>query len=238
LEEEMSHFTDKLVVLTGVGRAGQVGEVIARAFAERGARVVLLDRDPAVADRAAELRAFGARAFQCDLTDAGALARVAAQIAEGSTGGVHALVNVAGGFAMSRSVAESDPAILERQIAINLTTAYLSTRAMLPLLRPARGSIVYFASAAVLPGASGAGMSAYAIAKSGVLALMRAVADEERGSGVRANALAPTSIRTDANVQSMGDGVRYVEREAVADAVLFLCSDAARNVSGQVVALS
>jgi len=105
------------------------------------------------------------------------------------------------------------------------------------MLRPAGGSIVYFASAAVLPGAHGASMSGYAAAKAGVLALMHAVAAEERAAGVRANALAPTSIRTATNVQAMGDSTRYVEREAVADAVLFLCSDEARSVTGQVVKL-
>jgi NAD(P)-dependent dehydrogenase (short-subunit alcohol dehydrogenase family) len=80
-------------------------------------------------------------------------------------------------------------------------------------------------------------MSAYAAAKSGVLALMRAVAAEERARGVRANAVAPTAIRTRDNLEAMGEGVRYVERESVADVVLWLCSPAARNVSGQVFKL-
>jgi NAD(P)-dependent dehydrogenase (short-subunit alcohol dehydrogenase family) len=80
-------------------------------------------------------------------------------------------------------------------------------------------------------------MAAYAAAKSGVLALMRAVAEEERATGVRANALAPTAIRTAANLDSMGENVRYVEREEVADAVLFLCSDGASAISGQVIRL-
>lgn len=123
-------------------------------------------------------------------------------------------------------------------IDINLTTAYLVTRAFLPLVRAARGSFVYFASEAVAPGGKVANIAAYAAAKAGVVSLMRAVAQEERASGVRANALAPTSIRTSANVQAMGENVRYVEREEVAAVVAFLCSDAARAVTGQLVALS
>jgi NAD(P)-dependent dehydrogenase (short-subunit alcohol dehydrogenase family) len=67
---------------------------------------------------------------------------------------------------------------------------------------------------------------------------MRSVAQEESNAGVRANAVAPTSIRTAANVQAMGDTVRYVEREEVAAAVAFLVSDAASAVTGQVIALS
>ena len=231
---------DKTVVLTGVGRAGQIGEAVARAFADDGARVVLLARDGAEGGRrAAEIVARGghATAHQCDLTDEAQLVAVARAVGAAAGGRVDALVNAAGGFAMSGPVAASDPALLARQIAINLTTAYLATRAFLPLLRPARGSVVYFASAAVLPGAHAARMSAYAAAKAGVLALMRAVAEEERAAGVRANAVAPTAVRTADNVQAMGEGARYVEREDVAAAVRYLCSDAARAVTGQVLKL-
>ena len=247
-------FSNALIALTGVGREGQVGEVVAQAFADRGAELALLDVNAdGVRARAAAIVARGgrARAYPCDLTDADAVRRVAEEIAAtaAADGGrrVRALVNLAGGFAMSGPVADSDVAVLHRQIAINLTTAYCATRAFLPALRAgaagdgARGdaSIVFFASAAALPGASIASMSAYAAAKSGVLALMRAVAEEERDHGVRANALAPTAIRTGDNLRAMGadGGVRYVERESVADAVLFLCSPEARNVTGQVLKL-
>lgn len=233
-----------LAILTGVGREGQVGEAVALAFARRGDRLALVDRDPAgVAARAEALRATGAQvsAHACDLTDPAAVGRVLAEIREahGGTSGdaAGALVHVAGGFAMSGPVADADPAVLERMLAINLTTAWVATRAFLPLLRAGRGSIVFFASAAVLPGAHAAGMSAYAIAKSGVLALMRAVAEEERPHGVRANAVAPTSIRTGDNVRAMGTDVRYVEREEVAGTVAWLCSEEGRGVSGQVIGL-
>jgi NAD(P)-dependent dehydrogenase (short-subunit alcohol dehydrogenase family) len=145
------------------------------------------------------------------------------------------LVAAAGGFAMSGPVAESDFAAWQQQLQISLITAYLATRAFLPALRAARGSIVYFASAAALPGAKTASMSGYAVAKAGVLALMQAVSQEERGNGVRANALAPTSIRTAANVSAMGANQSYVERESVADAVEWLASDGARDVTGQVI---
>jgi NAD(P)-dependent dehydrogenase (short-subunit alcohol dehydrogenase family) len=91
------------------------------------------------------------------------------------------------------------------------------------------------ASVDALPTAEGAGKSAYAAAKSAVLALMRAVAAEERDAGVRANAVAPGTIRTAANVAAIGADARYVEREAVADALVFLCSEEARGVTGQTV---
>lgn len=139
---------------------------------------------------------------------------------------------------MSGPVAESTLDVWNRQLAINLTTAMLTTRAFLPAIRLARGSIVLFASQAALPGATGAKMSAYTVAKTGVATLMRAIAAEERDNGVRANAVAPTSIRTAANLESMGPGARYVEREQVASVVTFLCSPAASAVTGELIPLS
>lgn len=229
------------IVVTGVGRAGQVGEAIARDLAGRGARLSIIDRSADDANaRAADLRGAGfeVQSYACDLTDVAAVSDVAQRIAGTAGGRVDALVCVAGGFAMSGPVAESTLDVFQRQIAINLTTAWSSARAFLPFLRSARGSIVFFASAAALPGAKVSGMSAYAAAKSGVVTLTRAIAQEERDTGVRANALAPTSIRTATNEASMGSKIRYVERESVAAVVAFLCSDASRNISGQIIELA
>ncbi len=233
-------FKGRTLVLTGFGRPGQVGETIAQTFARAGAHLILVDRDASDAEpRATELRSLGVNVqhYECDLSDVAAVTGLAGKIDAVAPDGVHALMCVAGGFAMSGPVADSDPAVFHKMIAINLTTAYLTTRAILPLLRRAHGSIVYFSAAAVLPGGSGPRMSAYAAAKSGVAMLMRAVAAEEAEHGVRANALAPTMIRTAMNEQSMGSDKRYVEREQIADIALYLCSDAARAITGQVIRL-
>ena len=230
----------KVAVLTGVSRPGQVGEAVARSLAERGASVVLVDRTGIEAEaRATELRELGLRAsaMRADLTDVGQLHAVAATVAR-DFGAIDALVNIAGGFSMSGKVADSDPDAWSRQLGIGLTTAYLTTRAFLPLLRKRQGAVVFFASAAALPGGRIAEMSAYAVSKAGVITLMRAIAQEERETGVRSNALAPTAIRTAANLETMGSAARYVEREEVADAVYFLCfSEAARSITGQVIHL-
>lgn len=228
------------VILTGVGRRGQLGEVVAAAFAERGASLVLVDRDAdGVNERAADISRQGAAAhpFACDLTNAAETGDVAGKISELVPSGVAAVVHMAGGYADGAPVAETEPTTWHKLVAINLTTAFIATRAFLPLVRRARGSMVYFASAAALPGASVAKMSAYAAAKGGVITLMRAVAAEERAQGVRSNALAPQAIRTEANLSSMGEDHQYVERETVAAWVLWLCSVASGPITGQVVRL-
>jgi NAD(P)-dependent dehydrogenase (short-subunit alcohol dehydrogenase family) len=233
-------FSGKNVLITGVGRAGQVGEAVARAFGAEGAHLLVVDLslDDANA-RAADLRAAGAEvhAFACDLSDATQLTRLATEVRAVIGGRLDALVCLAGGFAMTGPVAESDPAAWRKQLTINLTTSYLTTRAFLPAVRAAQGAIVYFAAAAALPGGSAGGMAAYVAAKSGVIALMRAVAADERANHVRANAVAPTQIRTAANLQSMGDAAKYVEREEAAAAVCYLASGDASAISGQVIRL-
>lgn len=235
-------FTDSTVLLTGVGAEGQVGEVVAKAFADLGASVVLVDRTPDnVTARAAALAAAGksARGYACDLTNADAVAELAAQVRANHGDRLRALVHMAGGFGMSGPIAESAVDMWQKQIAINLTTAYLTARAFLPLLRAGAGSIVFFSSEAAQPGANVANKGAYAAAKVGVVTLMRAIAAEEQKAktGVRANAVAPTAIRTATNIRDMGSDVRYVEREEVADVVTYLCSPNASAVTGALLPL-
>lgn len=240
-------FDGAKVVLTGVGREGQIGEAIAAAFAAEGAELVLLDRTQAAVDaRAAAIVATGAKAtgIACDLTDISQVTRAAAQVAAASpasgdrpAGRIDALVNIAGGFAMSGPVGESDPKVLDRMLQANLMTAYGATRAFVPLVRDG-GAVVYFATSYVLPDAPAALMSAYLASKFAVVGLMRSVADEGRARHLRANAIAPIAVRTGDNIKDMGSGARYVEREAVADAVVYLCSPAARAITGQILPLT
>jgi NAD(P)-dependent dehydrogenase (short-subunit alcohol dehydrogenase family) len=227
-------------VVTGVARDGQLGDVIARRFAADGARVSIVARSLADASaRANQMRAGGldVHPYACDLADPEATVALAARVLA-DAGRVDALVNAAGGFAMSGPVGDSDPAMLSRQIAINLSTAYSATRAFLPALRVSRGAVVFVASASALPAARVKNASAYAIAKGGVVTLMRAVAQEELANGVRANAVAPGTIRTKDNTAALPPDTRFVEPGSVAATIAYLCSPDANQVTGQVIELS
>jgi NAD(P)-dependent dehydrogenase (short-subunit alcohol dehydrogenase family) len=233
-------FSNQTVLLTGVGAPGQVGEAVAAAFGTLGASLVLVDRTlDHVQARARDLEARGYRAspYACDLSDASAVGTLAEQVRADHGGRLRALVHLAGGFAMSGPVADSAVDVWTRQLTINLTTAYLTARAFIPLLRGG-GAMVFFASEAVLPGGSSANRTAYTVAKQGVVTLMRGIAAEERDNGLRANAVAPISIRTAANVAAMGEGVRYVERERVADVETVLCSEQASAINGALVPIT
>jgi len=227
------------VLITGVGKEGQLGEALAAAFVAAGARLALADRTRAnVEARAEALRAAGGEvhAFSADLADATGTAQLADDVRR-TLGGLDAVVCAAGGFAMTGRVDEGDLTVWDRMFAVNLATAHHTTRAMLPLLRASRGALVYFTSPAALPAGAAGGMAAYAASKAGVVTLMRAVAADERQAGVRANAVALSAVRTAANVAAMGADATYVEREDVARVVRWLCSEEARSVTGQIVRL-
>lgn len=229
----------RTVLVTGIGRPGQVGEVVTQAFADAGDHLLLVDRELATSrDRALALERAGrtATAYAADLADPADVERLARLVQE-EHDRVDALVHLAGGWQPGARVADSTAEQWSRALSVNLGTAVNTARSFLPLVRAARGCFVFVASEAALPGASVAGMSAYAAAKHGVVTLMRALAAEERSNGVRANALAPAAIRTATNESSMGADADYVEREAVADTIIWLCSPAAASVSGQLIRL-
>lgn len=228
-----------LVLITGVGAKGQVGEAVASAFLKRGDTVVVVSRGSDEAgERQKDLSRHGTVfGYACDLSNPDDVAALAATVREQHGERLDALVNLAGGFGSTGPLAKSDPATVTRMMDINFTTAFLTTRAFLPMVQAARGSIIYFASEAVLEGSRTKGVAGYVAAKSAVVALMRSVADEGRASEVRANALAPSAIRTASNEASMPAKTTYVEREEVAAAVVFLCSPEASGTTGQVIRL-
>jgi NAD(P)-dependent dehydrogenase (short-subunit alcohol dehydrogenase family) len=229
-----------LTLITGVGAKGQVGEAVAAALARRGDHLVLVARTDAEArERADDLIAggFPAAGYACDLAEPDRVLSLAAEVRKIHGAPLDNVVHLAGGFALTGSIAESDPAQVERMLRINYLTAFNVARAFLPAVRQASGSFVFFASENVLEGASTKGSAGYTAAKSAVVALMRSLADEGREFRVRANALAPASIRTATNEAAMGADARYVEREQVASAVAFLSSGAANAITGQVIRL-
>ena len=228
-----------LALITGVGAKGQVGEAVAAAFLERGDTVVIVSRSAdEVRERQEELSRLGkVFGYPCDLSKPDDVARLATRVRDGHGDRLDALVNLAGGFGSTGPLAKSDPATVARMMDINFTTAFLATRAFMPMVQASQGSIVYFASEAVLEGSRTKGVAGYVAAKSAVVALMRSTADEGRASGTRANALAPAAIRTATNEKSMPSKTRYVEREEVAEAVLFLCSAAGSGTTGQLIRL-
>ncbi|HET8712869.1 MAG TPA: SDR family oxidoreductase [Gemmatimonadales bacterium] len=229
-------FRGKVALVTGVGRVGQIGHAVARGLGRAGAKLLLADVNAVgLADRVKEFGAEGiaAKASAGDLTlpDAG---RAAAAAAKNHFGGLDVVVNVAGGFFSYGPFTEVKPEILDRELSVNFKTAFFTSQATMPLLlERGGGAIVNFASIAVVR--SLMHMSAYSAAKSAVAGLTRELAREYRDANIRVNAVAPATVRTADNVAQMGDKQPLVELDEVVNTVLFLASDEASGITGQIV---
>jgi len=230
----------KVVLVTGVGRVGQIGHTLASGLGRAGAKLLLADVNAVgLADRVKEFAAEGitAKSSAGDLTQPEA-ARAAAAAAQAQFGGLDILVNVAGGFFSYGPFTEVKPEILDRELAVNFKTAFYMCQAAVPLLLTrGGGSIVNFASIAVIR--SLMHMSAYSAAKSAVAGLTRELAREYRDADIRVNAVAPATVRTGDNVAQMGDAkTPFVELEDVVNTVAFLASDEASAITGQIVPIT
>lgn len=227
-----------MALVTGVGRVGQIGHAVARALGRAGAKLVIVDVNAAaLAERATELGAEGVaiRAAPGDLTKPEGSAAAVRAAVEGF-GGLDVVVNVAGGFFNSGPITDVTPDKLELDLGVNFKTAFFTCQAAIPaLVARGGGAIVNFASIAVIRSLTN--MSAYTAAKSAVAGLTRALAREYRDANVRVNAVAPATVRTAENVAQMKPDPKtpLVEIHEVVDVVLFLVSDAARAVTGQIV---
>ena len=233
-------FQGKVALVTGVGRVGQIGHAVARGLGRGGAKLLLADVNAVgLADRIKEFAAEGiaAKASAGDLTQPEA-GRAAVAAAQAQFGGLDIVVNVAGGFFSYGPFTEVTPEILDRELSVNFKTAFFVCQAAVPALleRPSgRGSIVNFASISAVR--SMMHMTAYSAAKSAVAGLTRALAREYRDAGLRVNAVAPATVRTADNVAQMQPDAKtpLVEIDEVVQTVLFLASDAASAITGQIV---
>ena len=164
---------DRLALVTGGGRG--IGRAIALAFAREGAHVAVTARTGVeLAAVAAEIRALGrqALAVPCDVAERAQVDAAVRQVADG-LGAVEILVNNAG-IAVSAKLLDTDDALWERHLRVNLTGAFLMTRAVLPGMLAARwGRIVNVASIAGRQGYPY--IAAYAASKHGLLGLTRAL---------------------------------------------------------------
>jgi NAD(P)-dependent dehydrogenase (short-subunit alcohol dehydrogenase family) len=231
-------FRGKVVLVTGVGRAGQIGNAVALAFGKAGAKIVACDQNAVgVAERVREFAAQGVDARPCagDLTQPD-IAALAVEVALKHFGRLDVVVNVAGGLTTYGPIDEVTVQGLDREIAINLKTAVLVSQAAIEALSRTQGCIVNFTSIAYFNPQSP--MAVYSAAKSAVAGFTRSLALELRDRKVRVNAVAPAMVRTVDNVAAVGDGdVQYVEMQEITDGVMTLASPDAAT-TGQILPIS
>jgi NAD(P)-dependent dehydrogenase (short-subunit alcohol dehydrogenase family) len=216
-------FRGKVALVTGVGRAGQIGNAVALAFGKAGAKIVACDLNAVgVAERVREFAAEGVDARPCagDLTEPD-IAALAVEIALKHFGRLDIVVNVAGGLTTYGPISDVTVRDLDREIAINLKTTVLVSQAAIEALTRTQGCIINFSSIAYFE--PQAPMAVYSAAKAAVAGFTQSLALELRDRGIRVNAVAPSMVRTMDNVAAVGEtNAQYVEMRDITDGVMAL----------------
>lgn len=237
-------FEGKVVLITGASRG--IGSTTARLFAQEGAQVILASRNSEeLAHLAEEIRASGgkAAAIQTDVADSTSVQALIQQTVS-TYGRLDIAVNNAGIAGGNKPFAEVAEETFDRVIAVNLKGIFLCMKYELPALVAAGGgAIVNVSSTAGLVGI-GAGIAPYIASKHGIVGLTKAAALEYARQSIRVNAVAPGTTRTPVNEQWIDNeqisqrlvsGIpmgRVADSAEVAEAILWLCSDAASYITG------
>ena len=238
----MSDIRGKVAFITGSSRG--IGAGIARRFAQAGARVAVHGRDPAALEAVrSELDAFAVTGDVTRLADVEAAVRRV----EDALGPIDILVvNAASGFAMPGPIEETTEDAWRSTLDGVLTSAFFTLKAVLPGMKQRRrGAIVAISSTAGRRPHARSPVP-YAAAKAALQLMMQDVALQAGPFGVRVNCVAPETILTEKNLQRIPEPVRAqlvqahpIQRlgvpEDVADAALFLASDASAWITGAIL---
>ena len=242
----MFELTGKAALVTGGSRG--IGRAIALALAKQGARVAVnyATNAQAAQEVVQQITACGSQALaiQGDVSRQEDAQRLVSETLA-AFGALHILVNNAG-VTQDDLVLRMSEEAWDRVLAVNLRGAFLCTKAALrPMIRQRWGRIISIASVAGLVG--NPGQANYAAAKAGLIGLTKAVAKEVASRNVTANAVAPGLVRTELTadlLQAQEQGIlqltplgRPATPEEIAPAVVFLASEEAGYITGQVLAV-
>jgi NAD(P)-dependent dehydrogenase (short-subunit alcohol dehydrogenase family) len=235
VEEELGgdRLRDSVILITGV--TGALGSVIVQEFAQTEAQLALTSRSEkglAELARRADLVGKEVSYRAADLTDPEQVDELIEEIVS-RFGRLDVLLNTVGGWRGGNPLETTPLEDWNLMLAMNLQTAFLISRAVLPyMLREGWGRIIHVSSRSALqPRGTAAG---YAVSKMGVITLTEAIAAEIKGSGVTANVIVASTIDTPDNRRSMpkADHSKWVPPAHIARTMLFLCSDAADEING------
>jgi NAD(P)-dependent dehydrogenase (short-subunit alcohol dehydrogenase family) len=220
------------------GATGDFGPHAARAFAATGARLALAARKMEAAQALIEelgLSSDRALPSVVDVTNAASVAAWVSAVKE-KWDRADVLVNIAGGYKPGKPVHEMDEADWDFMLNLNARSAFLTCRAVVPLmLAQGGGKVVNVGAKAGL--AAGRRSAAYAVSKSAVLRLTEALSAEVRDKNINVNAVLPGTIDTPGNraAQPDADTSKWVRPEDLAAVIVFLASEAANAIHGALI---
>lgn len=227
-------FQNKVVLITGAGRG--LGRAISIAFGQEGARLAINDLTPVNLDETERLlKDSGAEVFaiNCDVAKKMQVQSMIERVLD-QFGRLDVLINNAAVQPVA-AMMTMDEWDWDRTIAVNLKGPFLTMQSAARVMSEQAGGSIVNLGAGRLPGAYLAQLAAFATSKEGLLALSRAAAIEFAEHNIRVNVVCPGHVR-----QASREGVAVtrdysIRSMAVADAVLYLCSDRAKFITGEVI---
>jgi NAD(P)-dependent dehydrogenase (short-subunit alcohol dehydrogenase family) len=226
-----NEFTNKVVLITG--GAGNLGQSVARYFAEAGAHLALVDLNQERLDAAAAQLSATVMTAAANLGDPESVEAMVQQV-EARYGQIHILAHTVGGFVSGTPVHETPLDVWERMFALNVRPVHVVCgRVAQHMLQNAiPGKIVIVLARASLAGA--ANSAAYTASKAAAQRIMQSMALELRDRGINVNGVLPSIIDTPPNRESMpkADYSKWVTTDDLANAIAYLASDDARSLHG------
>lgn len=221
---------DKNVLITG--GTGQLGQVVVETFSLSGARIAtsyLYEEELKYLPDSLKKKVL---VIPADVTNDLDVAKLFHRAIK-EFGSVDILINLVGGFIPKSSLEEISTKDWEYMMNINLKSMFLCCREFLKLAKgKSYGRIISMSAMPAINPTAGRG--AYAASKAGVVTLTKVLGEELKGSGVTANAIAPSILKTKANMESMPaeDFSKWVEPEEIANTMIYLCTSNARSING------
>lgn len=241
----MRRFENRVVVATGAGSG--IGRASARAFSAEGASLAVVDLDEASAGetvRGIENEGGTALAIRCDVSSASDVEAMATEVVD-RFGRVDVLFNNAG-IAPRGTVVDTTEQEWDRVMGVDLKSIFLCSKSVIPIMQAkGGGAIINTGSNCSLHGYPN--LAAYTAAKGGVLALTKQMAADFKEDGIRVNCVCPGNVLTPMTERVWRDEGRdpatvdksgFQTPEEIADAVLFLASDASAQISGVALPVS
>src|SRR5919109_1793129 len=216
-------FSNKVVLITG--GTGALGSTVTKAFIASNAMATISTYiiDEEMENVKSEIKA--AELIKSDITKEDEVKKLVSNVIE-KHGHIHILINVVGGYLGGKSVAELDEKEWDTMMNMNLKSAFLISKHIIPIMVSTRyGKIVHISSRTGLR--SDGYDSAYAASKSGLIRLVESISEEVKESNININCILPSIIDTEANRRAMphSDFSKWVKTEDLTNVVLFLCSE-------------
>jgi NAD(P)-dependent dehydrogenase (short-subunit alcohol dehydrogenase family) len=225
-------------VVLVAGGTGGLGRAVSLAFLAQGDRVTVTHHRPETFEALKKLAANGApqlEGYSVDITDEAEVGKLVDGIVA-RHGRLDAMVNTIGGYAGGVKLWDLDTKVFDQMLALNLRSGYVLSRAAVRvMLKQGSGAIVNIAAKAALDHSGGA--AAYAASKAAAVAMIDSLAEDLKGTGVRANSVLPSIIDTEANRKAMpgANFAKWPKSEDIARVVVFLCSDSAKVIHGAAI---